>query len=291
MTTTGAPRPLLPAAGAIAWRLTAFLLVWAMLLAGPLVFAQEWLRPRLSGGTPYVQLLVDSAACLTLVVALWVMRRFAGRSTTAIDAGPASATGHLSVGLVVGVVLMAMVVVVLAIAGTLHRVSIPAPSLALLAVVCLSTLVNAAAQELLFQGYVLPLFERYTGTRVALACTAALFLLAHGPAAFAHVLPGINLYLAGLLLGTAFLSTRSLWFSTGLHYGWNLLQGPILGLSVSGHDLGGWRLVDASGPSWITGGDFGPEGGIVATIVTLIGIAALWGYGRIRLLRVRGEDA
>ena len=60
--------------------------------------------------------------------------------------------------------------------------------------------------------------------------------------------------------------------------------------SVSGHDLGGWRFVDASGPNWITGGNFGPEGGLVATIVTLIGIVALWGYGRLRVLRIRAGD-
>ena len=68
-----------------------------------------------------------------------------------------------------------------------------------------------------------------------------------------------------------------------------MLEGPLLGLSVSGHDLGGWRVVDASGPNWITGGNYGPEGGFVATIVTLIGIAALWGYAHMRVLRVRAE--
>jgi hypothetical protein len=69
--------------------------------------------------------------------------------------------------------------------------------------------------------------------------------------------------------------TRSLWFSTGLHFGWNLLEGPLLGLQVSGHELGGLHLLDATGPDWLSGGSFGPEGGLPATCVTVAGILLL----------------
>ena len=289
MTTDTHTRSTASIIGAVTWRLLALLLIWGALLGGPIVYIQERLVGSGVSAPPPLRLLLETVALAAMVLAVWLMHRFAGHSTTAVRAGGASAVGHLTVGLVVGLVLMTMVVVVLAIAGTLHRVSVPLPALLTLAMVCASTLLNSATQELMFQGYVLPLFERYVGTRVAIAMTAALFLLVHGPAAFTNLLPGINLYLAGVLLASAFLATRSLWFSTGLHFGWNVLEGPLLGLSVSGHDLGGWRVVDASGPNWITGGNYGPEGGFVATIVTLIGIAALWGYAHMRVLRVRAE--
>ena len=289
MTTDTHTRSTAAIIGAVTWRLVGFLILWGAILAGPVLVVHGQIADRNLNELPLVRLLLESIAFGAVVLAVWVMHRFAGHSTTAVRNGGASALGHLAVGVVVGLVLMTMVVVVLAIAGTLHRVSVPLPALLALVVVCASTLLNAGTQELMFQGYVLPLFERYVGTRVAIAISAALFLLVHGPAAFTNLLPGLNLYLAGVLLASAFLATRSLWFATGLHFGWNVLEGPLLGLSVSGHDLGGWRVVDASGPSWITGGNYGPEGGFVATIVTLIGIAVLWGYAHMRVLRVRAE--
>ena len=33
-----------------------------------------------------------------------------------------------------------------------------------------------------------------------------------------------------------------------------------------------------SGPVWLTGGDFGPEGGALSTVVLLVTIAVLWKY-------------
>lgn len=94
---------------------------------------------------------------------------------------------------------------------------------------------------------------------------------------------GLNLYLAGLLLGTAYVLTRSLWLPIGVHFGWNFVQGPLSGLAVSGHDLGSpSQLVALQGPRCLTGGTFGLEGGIVATAVTSLGIvivAAIFGTG------------
>jgi hypothetical protein len=90
------------------------------------------------------------------------------------------------------------------------------------------------------------------------------------------VLAGFNLFAAGLLLGVAFTTTRNLWLPIGLHFSWNLLQGPVLGVAVSGQALdGGWRLVRLDGPSVFTGGAFGLEGGLLGTTATVSGLVAL----------------
>ena len=48
----------------------------------------------------------------------------------------------------------------------------------------------------------------------------------------------------------AYTTMGNLWLPIALDFGWNYLQGPILGLTVSGQSLdSGWQLVKLQGPS------------------------------------------
>jgi membrane protease YdiL (CAAX protease family) len=73
--------------------------------------------------------------------------------------------------------------------------------------------------------------------------------------------------LAGFFLGSIFLATRSLYAATAAHFIWNWfmaagLHTPVSGLPVS---TPGYRVTDA-GPDWLTGGSWGPEGGLAAAV-------------------------
>ena len=69
---------------------------------------------------------------------------------------------------------------------------------------------------------------------------------------------GLNLVLAGVLLGLCYLRTRSLALPMGLHLGWNWTQGSLLGFGVSGLPSGGWWTPVYHGrPLWLTGGRSG----------------------------------
>jgi uncharacterized protein len=88
----------------------------------------------------------------------------------------------------------------------------------------------------------------------------------------------LNTGLAGIWFGIAYLKTRDLWFVTGLHVMWNWVQGAIFGIEVSGLT----ELIAAPlmkevdlGPTWLAGGSYGLEGGIVTTIAIVISIAAI----------------
>jgi hypothetical protein len=61
----------------------------------------------------------------------------------------------------------------------------------------------------------------------------------------------------------------------GIHLGWNGLQGPVLGINVTGNDLafGHWSLFAFPGDPLLTGGAMGVEGGLVGLIGPLIGLA------------------
>jgi membrane protease YdiL (CAAX protease family) len=138
-------------------------------------------------------------------------------------------------------------------------------------------LFNAAQQEILTRGYVLQTIRDHFSVRSALWFSSLIFMLMHaGVLLDGAILPAINLFLAGRLFGIAYLYTGSLWLPIGLHFGWNYMIGPVLGLTLTGQNIKGqWQMLELSGPDWITGGEFGPEGGIMATVVVAAGILYL----------------
>jgi len=103
-----------------------------------------------------------------------------------------------------------------------------------------------------------------------------LFGFAHLGNPSATPLSTANTVLAGVLLAAAYLKTRALWLPIGLHWAWNFLMGPVLGLPVSGYRLGGLPGARVSGPEWLTGGTYGPEGSVVLTVVCAVATVWLW---------------
>lgn len=69
---------------------------------------------------------------------------------------------------------------------------------------------------------------------------------------------------AGVLLGAAYMLTRDLWLPIGIHWAWNLFEGPIYGTAVSGSSSTSLLTSVTTGPTLWTGGAFGPEAGLVA---------------------------
>jgi membrane protease YdiL (CAAX protease family) len=98
------------------------------------------------------------------------------------------------------------------------------------------------------------------------------FALLHWQNPGATVVSTANTALAGVWLAVAYLRTRSLWFPLGIHWSWNLVQGPVLGLAVSGQNFSSHTLLHATdlGPAWLTGGRYGIEGGVACTIALLL---------------------
>jgi uncharacterized protein len=134
---------------------------------------------------------------------------------------------------------------------------------------------GAMAEELLFRGYAFQTLIQAVTFIPATLLMAVVFALAHlqNP----HVTPFslTNIVLSGVLFSFAYMKTRSLWLPFGIHFAWNFSQTTIFGLPTSGLADGAHELVRAaqSGPAWVGGGDFGPEGGVLATIALM---TSLW---------------
>lgn len=140
----------------------------------------------------------------------------------------------------------------------------------------------AAAEEALFRGYPFQVLVEAVGPAVATVALSAAFALAHAGNPGANAFALVNIFLAGVLLSVAYLRTRSLWFATAVHLGWNWTMGSVLDLPLSGLELLDTPLYEpvAGGPDWVTGGAFGPEAGLAGTVgfaLALLGVARLPG--------------
>ncbi|MDX1396795.1 MAG: CPBP family intramembrane glutamic endopeptidase, partial [Gemmatimonadota bacterium] len=228
------------------------------------------------------------AMVLAALVASWVGQvRLSRLPFTGLGLpGGARAGIDLVAGAVVGVGVLGAVVLALVAFGWLTWESDGSRGSAVVAAASLAGVLFGAAfvEELLFRGYPFQVIERRFGGVAALATTSLLFAAAHGANPNTGALPLVNIGLAGVLLGLAYWRTRSLWFATGVHLGWNWIM-AVSELSVSGLDFGmpGFDPV-LSGPDLLTGGAFGPEGGLLVSLASVATIVWMWRW------RPKGES-
>lgn len=144
-------------------------------------------------------------------------------------------------------------------------------------------IVAALAEEAVFRGYPLQTLSRAKLVWFGVLLTSLPFAAVHlrNP----NVAAGftfVNTALAGVWLAAAYLRTRSLWFPLGVHWAWNWALGSLFGLPVSGiTDLAPHSLLRGAdlGPSWLTGGTYGIEGGAACTITLIISTIFIWRTG------------
>ncbi|MGE0555480.1 MAG: lysostaphin resistance A-like protein [Gemmatimonadales bacterium] len=131
----------------------------------------------------------------------------------------------------------------------------------------------AFLEEVAFRGVALAGITRSTSAGTGILITSTLFAGAHALNPGVTPLAMGNIGLAGLFLGLTFFARGGLWTATGAHLGWNLMLAA-LGAPVSGLPFEVPGIDFAPGqPAWLTGGNFGPEGGLVATVALALGIA------------------
>lgn len=140
-------------------------------------------------------------------------------------------------------------------------------------------IIAALAEEAFARGYPLQTMSRAGLAGLGVVITSLAFAGLHfANPNFSTGLPFLNLVIAGVWFAVAWLRTRSLWFPLGIHWAWNWALGSFFGLPVSGKSLVQHSVFHGTdlGPAWLTGGDFGIEGGIACTITLIISTIFIW---------------
>lgn len=140
-------------------------------------------------------------------------------------------------------------------------------------------------EELFFRGYIIKtMASRGNKKWVIYVVSALLFSIAHGVNPNVSVFGLINIAFIGLLFSYMFDVTKSLMLPIGYHITWNFFQGNVFGFAVSGTTPYGMYEVDVSSEhDLLTGGSFGLEGGILATIMIALSFVATRYYAKIRM--------
>jgi len=276
------------------WRLLLQFLLYTVgvSLLGPLTLAAvAGLSPGAAGRdpSPYLPVVVYAGAALAATASVWAC----GRS---LDGRPFSGFGlrldrawwaDLGFGLLVGALLMTGIFLAQLAAGwaTVTGSFVGAGGgaffPAILAPAALFVCVGFY-EELVSRGYQLTnLAEGLNGGLGPRGAIVLAWVLSSSFFAGLHLFnpntsasSTLNIFLAGMMLGSGYVLTGRLAIPIGLHITWNFFQGNVFGFPVSGLDLVGASFVSTreTGPDLLTGGPFGPEAGLIAPVAMVVGV-------------------
>lgn len=267
-----------------AGRILAFIGLFAIFVAvGTLLTRGLWRDPESQ---------LVSGSVISLVAAVLsgglLIRRLDGRPARAIG-WPLGwrSLRDAACGLLIGVLSIGAAAFLMRAGGSLHYASEPGSATAWVGALGRGLLIlgaGAAAEEVAFRGYPFQVLVRASGPVVATIVVSLIFAASHIANPNVNAIGIANIFLAGVMLSAAYLRTRSLWLAIGVHLGWNWGMASLLDLPVSGLDfLETPRYEPVLGAAkWLTGGAFGPEGGLAATLgflVALIAVLKLPGLG------------
>ena len=258
------------------WWIVVFILVF---LASQFAYhpVSKWLQ-HLGAGPAWLSPL----PVVFLLLVTWVCMRLHRQPLAEVGLRlDAKWLGQALAGIALGSALMLAVTALVYAAGGVRFSLEPAHGLAPLAYGAWLFAWVALLEELLFRGFVFQRLVDGLGASAALLLMAALFVVAHlgnpGMEGATEFWASIDTALGGVLLGLAYLRTGSLALPIGIHFGWNWVQGSLLGFNVSGLDQTGWllpQLLDR--PQWLSGGAFGPEASVFAVLVDASAVLMLW---------------
>lgn len=137
--------------------------------------------------------------------------------------------------------------------------------------------VQGPTEELLCRGWLMQTIGARYRPWLGVVVSAAVFTLLHALNPNLSLLALVNLCLFGLFAALYALWEGGLWGVSALHAAWNWAQGNLFGLEVSGQPVTSGILLNLreTGPDILTGGPFGPEGGLTVTAVLGGGILVL----------------
>jgi len=206
------------------------------------------------------------------------------RNKSAAVGYPLTNTGHIirhyGSGLLFGFLMMSVTVSIMYASGqiTFNGFNLSFSGLSAFILNLLMWIPQGASEELMFRGYMIPAFARRYKTAIGVAVSSILFSVFHSLNSGYTPLASVNLVLIAVLFALIYQLTGDIWMTSAMHTAWNLTQGNIYGLQVSGNNAANSVILtvyDKNCSDLITGGAFGPEGGLAVTAVTCICLTAV----------------
>lgn len=249
-----------------------WILIFFLVLAGLVVPATSFAASRQLTVPPGIQALM---ALVATALCAWLRRERLSRVMGPLRSWPVGVATGIAMGFSIWALTSGVLWVTGAVTWRLNANAMTALHTGVVA--CLGV---AVTEELIFRGFVFQRLLDGVGAGAAQIAMAGYFLLTHwgnpGMTGSIQPLAASNILLASLMLGIAYLRTRSLALPIALHFMLNFTQGSLLGFGVSGTATHGALVPHLGGaPAWWTGGAFGLEASLPGTIAILAATIAL----------------
>lgn len=267
---------------ALAIVLTPLVVVLGQFGALPIVLILQTLFPGgsasvadqpLTSSAAFAAILIASFGTMTLLVWAW-LRWFERRPFWTLGFERTGAVWKYVRGFLIGLLAFGASVAILGTTGlaSLDHVEVAATGGVL--IVLTGWIVQGAAEEILTRGWLLNVIAARYRPWLGVLTSVLVFSLLHGLNPNIGPLPLLNLVLFALFAGLYMLWEGGLWGIAAFHSAWNWAQGNVFGLQVSGNEAGATllQMKVLSGADLITGGGFGPEGGLAVTAVMTIAL-------------------
>ena len=224
---------------------------------------------------------IATIACYYLIVRVFEKRPAA---TMGLPFGTAperkKALLSYGTGLGIGLLMMSAVFFLLTLTGQsrVDRIGLEASFVPLFVLYILMWLPQGASEEIMTRGYMIPRLSARFGRAAAVAISSLYFGLLHSFNNGFSLPALVNLILFAVFAAFLALYAENIWTVCAVHSVWNFAQGNLFGFEVSGTATSSSVLLtkSADGASeLLTGGSFGPEGGLFVTAVLLVGIGVL----------------
>lgn len=196
--------------------------------------------------------------------------------------------GNYFIGIIVGVLLLAVSVFAIVLTGNIEYHGIFENADILMIILLFGGfIIQGATEEILCRGIVLHTLKEKTPTWIAIAVSTVLFIIPHWSSLFEGgtiygVIGVANLVLISIIFSLLTIRFKSIWAACGLHSFWNAILYCILGLNLSGKDetvTAIFNMQSVGNNIW-NGGTYGIEASIVTTVVLAIAAALIWYMNR-----------
>ncbi|MBR3057171.1 MAG: ABC transporter permease [Clostridiales bacterium] len=184
-------------------------------------------------------------------------------------------------GLGLGLILISSVYLLLLLTGqvTCDGFSLETDSIGLFILYILMWIPQGATEEIMMRGYMMPRVASRFGLPFAIFFSSMCFSLMHAFNAGFSILALINLALIATFFAVFAYKSGHIYTVCAMHTVWNFCQGNLFGLEVSGNP-GSASILSSSATDRasdiLSGGAFGPEGGLCVTIVMAAAFGVLF---------------
>ena len=223
--------------------------------------------------TDYTQILVELYGVIFIPITIYfIVTKIEKRSWRSIGFSKNNIISSCLKGLFIGFVMFFVVVVIGFALGQYKYNGFDLSSAIFLIPFFFGFLIQSFGEEIHERGWTLTFISKRHNVIIAMILSSVFFSLEHLLNSGIDLLSLINIVLIGFFFAVLFLKYDNIWICGCAHTAWNFSQGIIFGFNVSGTVTPSLLKFSQTSSNLIGGGEFGPESGLIATVVTVIAL-------------------